>query len=70
MVDDTKKYCVTHHFYYKGEECPFCCSERIQALSKRFCTKEKPKKEASKKPTTDEITQESLDKLLKKFNSK
>lgn len=71
MADDTKKYCVTHHFYYSGEECPFCASERVHALDRRFNkSKNTLKKDTEKKEKSKEITQEDLEKLKDKFNSK
>lgn len=77
MADSIKKYCSIHHFYYGGEECPFCASERVQALRRKFNKdkiEDKPKKDSFKKEKNKsndkEITQIDLEKLLKKFNSK
>ena len=77
MADDTKKYCVTHHFYHSGEECPFCASERAHALSRKFNKdkiEDKPKKDSAKKEKNKsndkEITQIDLEKLMNKFNVK
>lgn len=71
MADTTKKYCVIHHFYHTGEECPFCSSERIRALSRKLNkdkTGDRPKKVSHKKEK--EITQIDLEKLKDKFNVK
>lgn len=75
MADTTKKYCVIHHFYHTGEECPFCSSERIRALSRKFNkdkTEDKPKKVSHKKEKNKEkeITQIDLEKLKNKFNAR
>ena len=72
MTDSIKKYCSIHHFYYSGEECPFCASERVQALSRKFNKdkiEDKPKKEKNKS-NDKEITQTDLEKLKNKFNVK
>ena len=71
-TDKIKKYCTIHHFYHSSEECPFCSSERIQTLSRKFSKKndEKQKKETSKKNKEKEITQSDLEKLMRKFNTK
>lgn len=77
MADSIKKYCSIHHFYYSGEGCPFCASERAHALSRKFNKDkidDKPKKDSVKKEKNKsndkEITQTDLEKLMKKFNSK
>ena len=77
MTDRIKKYCSIHHFYYSSEECPFCTSERVQALSRKFNkdkTEDKSKKDSSKKEKNKskekEITQTDLEKLKNKFNVK
>lgn len=77
MTDRIKKYCSIHHFYYGGEECPFCASERVQALSRKFNKdkiEDKPKKDSFKKEKNKsndkEITQTDLEKLKNKFNVK
>ena len=77
MTNKIKKYCSTHHFYYSGEDCPFCTSEKVQALNRRFNkdkAENKPKKDFSKKEKNKskekEITQTDLEKLKNKFNVK
>lgn len=77
MASSIKKYCSIHHFYYNGEECPFCASERVQALSRKFNKdkiEDKPKKDSVKKEKNKsndkEITQTDLEKLKNKFNVK
>ena len=77
MTDSIKKYCSIHHFYYSGEECPFCASDRVQALSRKFNKDKieyKPKKDSVKKEKNKsndkEITQTDLEKLKNKFNVK
>lgn len=59
-----KKYCPTHHFYYTGEECPFCRQERIQKLDKRFNKKPVVEKESD---ADKEITMDDIQKLKDKF---
>lgn len=77
MASSIKKYCDIHHFYYSGEECPFCASERAQASSRKFNkdkTEDKSKNDSSKKEKNKsndkEITQIDLEKLKNKFNVK
>ena len=65
----TKNYCQIHHLYYSGNECPMCMSERIESLEKRFVEKEHDV-ETKKKQSNKEATQESLNKLMAKFNNR
>lgn len=67
MMDNIKKYCNTHHFYYRGQECPFCASERFQALSKKY-VKNKTKKE--NKNDEKRVTMSDLERLKNKYNKK
>jgi hypothetical protein len=62
---NSKKYCPIHCFNYSGSKCPFCEQERVDRIVKKYTSKEVEITEESK-----EITQESLDNLLAKFNSK
>lgn len=64
-----KKYCPIHHLYYSGNECPMCMSERIASLEKRFVKKPQTI-EVKHKPKSKEITQESLNELMAKFNKR
>lgn len=59
-----KKYCTIHHLWYKGNECPMCCSERVAKLEKKFMQKRK------KTVADKEITQASIEALIAKFNNK
>lgn len=59
------KYCPIHCFNYSGLKCPFCEQERIDRMIKRCGPKEDKIVEEPK-----EITQESLDNLLAKFNNR
>lgn len=61
-----KQICPLHHFFYNGENCPFCEQERIERLTQKF---DKHVSE-SKKDKTHEITEDDLEKLKQKFNVK
>ena len=61
-----KKYCEIHHFYYFGDICPFCQSEKYERMSHKYNHKpKKEKKEDSTKPV--EITEDVIEKLKKHF---
>lgn len=77
MASSIKKYCSIHHYYYSSDKCPFCVSDRVQALSRKFNKdkiEDKPKKDSVKKEKNKsndkEITQIDLEKLKNKFNVK
>lgn len=62
-----KKYCPIHCFNYSGHKCPICEQERVDRMVFRFANPIMAKeieKEGKK------ITQEALNNLLAKFNSK
>ena len=59
-----KKLCQIHHLFYKGEECPLCRQERIERYSSKYKEPAKPIKEDKG------ITEEYLQRLKEKFNSK
>ena len=62
-MSEIKKYCQTHHLYYKGEKCPLCEKERIQLMTEKYSPKKKVEK-------PKEASKESLKKLIEKFNVK
>ena len=62
-----KKYCSTHHLFYRVNECPMCMSERIANLEKMFVKKPQT---IEIKPESQEITQESLKELMTKYNKR
>lgn len=61
-----KKYCPIHHYYYSGNVCPLCASEKYSKMMESYKTVEQPKK--IKK--VDEVTDDMLSKLKDKFNVK
>lgn len=72
-----KQICPIHRFSYSGERCPFCEKERLDRLVQKYGVVDhivdhtellKP----NLKPTKEdlEVTEESLKKLVNKFNSK
>lgn len=64
-----RKFCAIHHLSYTSCHCPICVSEQSEYLAKRFCkylSDTQVKKHKEKK----RITEESLELLKKKFNSK
>lgn len=64
---NTKKYCPVHCFSYTGAKCPFCEQERINRMVQRYQKFENSHVDAEE---PEEITQESLDNLLAKFNNR
>jgi hypothetical protein len=69
-MDKIKNYCPVHHYYYTGDECPFCREERIKSLDKKFnrdgVVENKGKRDTEN--TKDrEITSDDLEKLVNKF---
>ena len=64
-----KKFCTTHHLFYTSSHCPICISEQSEYLAKRFC---QPVVDIqTKRHKKDKgITEESLELLKKKFNSR
>lgn len=68
-MEKIKVFCPTHHYYYNGNECPFCREERIKALNKKFnCDVIESKDEKNMEKSKDrEITKDDLDKLVNKF---
>ena len=65
---NNKKYCPIHCFNYSGPKCPICESERIGRMVKHF-SKAEEHKENIPKQEEKEVSQESLNMLLEKFNS-
>lgn len=63
---EMKKLCLVHRYMYNGNECPFCKKEEFE---KKELTKYKHVKK-KKKVKSEEITKESLEKLMNKFNRK
>ena len=61
---NVKRFCQTHRFYYTEAECPFCYKDKNNGKFKRF---DQTKKE---EPESEETYQNSLDNLIKKFQSK
>ena len=65
-----KTLCSIHHLFYMGSECPLCRQERVDSYRQRFCHHEveKPIKKEEKKNRV--ITDDDINKLINKFNSK
>lgn len=64
---NTKKYCPVHCFSYTDAKCPFCEQERIERMVQKHQKFENSHVDVEEQ---EEITQESLDNLLAKFNSR
>ena len=64
---NNKKYCPIHCFNYSGPKCPICEQERIGRMVKYF-SKSDEHKEDTPKEEVKEVSQESLNMLLEKFN--
>lgn len=68
-----KQICPVHRFSYSGSVCPFCEKDRIDALTHRL-GKSRESNVVSvhnhKKEIQREITENDLQKLMDKFNSK
>lgn len=64
-----KKFCTIHHLFYTSCHCPICLSEQSEYLAKRFC---QPviDMQAKRNKNDKGITEESLELLKKKFNSR
>ena len=60
-----KQICNVHHFSYDGKRCPFCESERLERLAKRFVTEDYVVKNSA---TEREASAEDFKKLSSKFN--
>lgn len=65
-----KQICPIHRFSYNGDKCPFCEKERIDRLAQKYVMVEHTKPKETKKTESEEITEESLNKLMEKFNVK
>lgn len=63
-----KTLCPIHHLFYNGAECPLCKQERIDRYSQKFGKKTGEKKPVEKEDR--EITENDLQKLIDKFNTK
>lgn len=61
------KYCPVHCFNYTGTKCPFCEQERINRMVQKHQKFENSHVDVEEQ---EEITQESLDNLLAKFNNR
>lgn len=64
----SKNFCITHHFYYEGVECPLCQQERYSKMADKYAKKMVEENPKSKKETDREITESDLIKLMEKFN--
>ena len=49
----SKNFCSIHHFYYSGQLCPFCLSDKVVALGKKFSNKDAEHMDAHKKKKDD-----------------
>lgn len=58
-------FCKAHHLYYFGQECPYCRSERIAMLVKKYV-----KPTAEKKDVGLENLKDKYEELVKKYNTK
>ena len=65
----TKKFCTIHHLFYTSCHCPICLSEQSEYLAKRFC-QPVVDMQAKRHKKDKGITEESLELLKKKFNSR
>lgn len=65
----TKKFCTTHHLFYTSCNCPMCISEQSETLAKRFC-QPVVDMQAKRHKKDKGITEELLELLKKKFNSR
>lgn len=69
--NNNKVLCTTHNFYYKGNVCPFCENDRINAYVRRY---KKPADnnavvENKKVNKADEpVTEDMLQNLVNHFN--
>lgn len=74
MANEDKRYCDIHHYYYKGHICPFCLSDKTQALARKYNTGDMNESKTVTKKEKDnndrEITAEDFERLINKFNSK
>lgn len=66
--------CPIHKYTYSGPECPYCSKERFERLSKRFVTPPEKKSvgnysHSDSKKYEMEISDESLNALIEKFNN-
>lgn len=59
-----KKLCPIHHYYYSGNVCPLCTSEKYERMMERYQL-EVPIKVEKK---TEEVTSDMLSMLKDKFN--
>ena len=68
-----KQFCTVHCFSYSSSVCPFCEKDSINRLAHRF-GKSRESNVVSvhnhKKEIQREITENDLQKLMDKFNSK
>lgn len=62
---EMKKLCLVHRYMYNGDKCPFCKKDELDKEKSFKCKHVKRKKVKS-----EEITKESLEKLMNKFNRK
>lgn len=68
-----KKFCATHHLYYRGNECPLCLSERISYYDRKYNNTDKgcdDEKDKVKEKKDREINDDDLSKLVNKFNKR
>ena len=68
-----KQICPVHRFSYSGSVCPFCEKDRINRLAHRFVKtieSNDVNDHNDKKEIQREITENDLQKLMDKFNSK
>lgn len=70
-----KKFCITHHLYYNGSECPMCLSERLNYYDRKYnghnndVTK-KDEQKKHKEKVDREINEDDISKLINKFNNR
>lgn len=72
MSQKQKTLCRVHSFYYEGNECPICRSERTEGLDKKFGrvpTPEELRKWKEEKGDR-ECTPEDIERLLGKFGKR
>lgn len=63
-----KKLCPIHRYWYVGNDCPICRQEKMVRLSKRYI-ENSFYGNYGKETVSNEPTEESINKLLEKFNS-
>lgn len=62
MNKNYRKFCPTHHYFYNGNECPFCFQERINKIK---IPETKPMINKNDKGITEEMLQNLVNKYKK-----